>query len=257
MRIARRPIALALTALAVLGLCFGPAQAQDAPENVMIILDASYSMTEKLSDGDTKMMAAKRSLWGLLRRLPPHVNVGLRVYGTSQNSFTACRATQALAPIAPNNRMAIANQLIAIQPVGVTPISYTLQRSLAEDFLGTTGPRRIILVSDGLENCSADPCQVAVALARSGSDVKIDVIGFGLQGLEAGKQLRCVALATFGQYYTADTAAELAQRMGEALRINASVEGRVLSPTRTTPLPPPPRQTPPAMKEYDAMRPAR
>ncbi|MBK8189410.1 MAG: VWA domain-containing protein [Vampirovibrionales bacterium] len=254
-------------------------EASAASENVMIILDASYSMTERLADGESKMMAAKRTLWSLLRQLPPNVNVGLRVYGTSQNSFTACRATQVLAPIAAGNRSAIANQIIPVQPVGVTPITYTLQRSLAEDFVGLSGRKRIILVSDGLENCSADPCQVAVAMARGGVDVKIDVVGFGLQGLEAGNQLRCIALSTFGKYYTANTAAELARSMGEALRINASVEGKVMTPTKTPPPPAsvmtaspiapaapararsrtkrPVRAPAPLMKEYDAGRPSR
>lgn len=202
------------------------------PENVMIILDSSYSMDEKVGGGggETKMNAAKRSVLQVLQNLGPNTRVGLRVYGNSANSFTACRATDVLAPIGDNNRNLIASKMIGIKPTGLTPISYAVERSLREDFLGLSGRKSIILISDGIETCGEDPCNVAVRMQQSGINVKINVVGFGLQDYAAVRQLKCVALATKGNFYSANTAADLANSLNKAMAVETKVQGTILTP---------------------------
>ena len=210
---------------------------QSGPENVMIILDASYSMSEPIGgrSGETKMMAAKRTVLEVLRNVPPSTRVGFRIYGNSANQFTSCSATELLVPLGVNNRHLIAAKMIGVRPTGATPISYTIGRSLAEDFSMVQGKKTIILISDGMETCGEDPCNVAVRMQQMGANVKISVVGLGLQDYAATKQLRCVALATKGQFYTANTAAELANSLNKALAVETKVQGTILTPTNSMP----------------------
>lgn len=208
---------------------------QAGPENVMIILDSSYSMGEPIdTSGENKMVAAKRTVLDVLRSIAPGTRVGLRVYGNSANQFTACHATSLLVPLGENNRNLIASKMIGINPTGATPISYTVLKSLHEDFNAVNGHNSIILISDGIETCGEDPCDVAVKMQQMGINIKINVIGLGLQDYAATKQLRCVALATKGQFYTANTAAELANSLNKALAVETKVQGTVI----THPMPP-------------------
>ncbi|MBX2860763.1 MAG: VWA domain-containing protein [Vampirovibrio sp.] len=199
------------------------------PENVLIILDASYSMIQPLDSGQTKMNVAKRSILHFLQNVPPHVNVGLRVYGHSDNRFTACRATQLMVPLGVNNRHMIANNLLRLKPTGSTPISLSLKTAINQDFMNIPGKKSIILVSDGIETCDEDPCGVAVNMVRQNVGVKINVIGFGLEEMDAARnQLKCIALSTYGKYYTADSGNELERRLNDALDVETRVEGKIL-----------------------------
>lgn len=209
---------------------------QAGPNNVMIILDASYSMSEHLGRDESKMAVAKRVIMDVLQRIPPNTRVGFRVFGQSDNEFMACHATKLLVPLAYNNRNLIASQLISIHPTGATPISYTLIQTVNNDFQGVNGKRSIILITDGMETCSSDPCEVAVAMVRQNVDVKVNVVGFGMQPYdEAAKQLKCIAMATYGKFATANTAAELANSLNQTLQAEEEVQGRIL-PTAPQPV---------------------
>jgi hypothetical protein len=205
------------------------ANQMQTPDNIMIILDDSDSMGEPIGGGrESKMMAAKRTVLEVIRNISPNTRVGLRVYGNSASPFNACHATDVLVPLGANNRHLIASKMIGLRPTGMTPISYSILRSLQEDFQTVNGPRTIILISDGIETCGEDPCRVAVKLQQMGVNVKINVVGLGLQDYEATKQLRCVALGTKGQFYSANTAAELANSLNKALPVETKVQGTIL-----------------------------
>lgn len=222
------------------------------PQNVMLLLDSSYSMIEKLPSGERKMDAAKRTVLEVLRNLDGNTRVGLRVYGDSDNRFNACNATRTLVPIADNNRMLISSKMIGIRPTGATPISLAITRSLAEDFNNMPGTKTIILISDGIETCGEDPCDVAVRMQRMGVDVKMNVIGFGLNDYAATKQLRCVALATKGRFYSANTAAELANSLNQAMAAKTNVQATIVTPAvQPPPLQPAPNSPPPPQKPVD------
>jgi Ca-activated chloride channel family protein len=195
----------------------------------MILLDSSLSMEEPLSTGETKMAAAKRTIMEVLSKVPPTTRVGLRVYGQSA-SLLGCRSTATLVPLGTNNRMQIAASLLRVRPTGPTPISLSIRRSINEDFNGIPGNRHVILVSDGAETCDTDPCGVAVDMVRNNINVKIDVVGYGIHDLYAVRQLRCIALSTYGKFYKADTAAQLADSLGKAMQSETNVQGRILVP---------------------------
>ncbi len=230
---------------------------QNGPEQVLIILDASYSMTEPLTpgvkNGESKMSVAKRTILQVLNRVPPSTNLGLRVYGARTDSAAfACRDSYLAVPIGANQRYRISSALSSIQPKGATPISHSLIEATEDDFLNRPGKKTIILVSDGIETCGQDPCSVAVNMQRRGIDVKISVVGFGLHDLAAMNQLKCIALSTFGQFHLANTAAQLADQLGRTIDASTEVQGRILLPPRqTAPNNSPPPPAIPKVKEIE------
>jgi len=212
----------------------GSIQSVNGPENVMILLDSSYSMIEPLGGGrnnngaPNKMGAAKNSVLEMIRDLPPTANIGLRIYGNSNNPMHACHATTRLVPLGQGNRNMMAAQMIGVQPTGSTPISYSIIQSLNEDFVGYPGKKSIILISDGIETCGEDPCTLAVRMQQMGANIKINVIGLGIDDIDAIKQLRCVALATKGKFFTANTAAELGRSLHNAMAVETHVQATIL-----------------------------
>jgi von Willebrand factor type A domain len=219
-----------------------------AQQSVLIILDASYSMNERL-DGKSKIQWAKDVVFDTLRSLPPNVNVGLRVYGHKLGNGggmgggymfgrrfggpgwggdeEACRQSELLDPVQQNSRASIASQLVGIQAVGKTPIAYSLSQAVNNDLAGIPGKKTIILVSDGQETCGGDPCNLAVDFVRSGVDVKINTIGLLTRDRVADDQLKCIALATKGKFYSANTSAELVRSMQESSQVQTSVQAKI------------------------------
>jgi len=198
-------------------------------ESVLIILDASYSMSDKVN-GERKIDIAKRVINEVLGQLSTNVWVGLRIYGhkTDFLGLKACRASELKVPIQPNSQQIIRNILSSIQPVGWTPITYSIQQAVNYDFAGISGKKRIILVSDGMETCDNSPCEYVVELVKNRVDLKIDVIGFDLSDEAALSQLRCTALATKGKFYSARNANDLTNSLINSLNISKDVQGTII-----------------------------
>ena len=86
-----------------------------------------------------------------------------------------------------------------------------------------------MLVSDGGDNCAPpSPCAVAGQIARRGSDLSVQAIGFQVSG-RARDQLRCIAERGRGVYRDAADADELAV----ALRALAARGTRTFTPSGT------------------------
>lgn len=203
-------------------------------ENVLIILDCSLSMEDEV-DGQRKIDVARDVINKVLARIPGDVYVGLRVYGHKRGLIGGligpddCEASELLVPINPNNRQRIYNELLKLRPVGMTPICYSIGQSVEHDFIGLSGKKRIILVSDGMENCNGSPCEFAVELVKKNVDVSIDVIGFDLSANpSAMRQLRCAALVTKGKFYTADNPDEFLRSMQQSFQVTTDVQGVIL-----------------------------
>lgn len=186
------------------------ATATDEPGKLLLMLDASGSMKEKDGSGTTKITAAKKALTSVVDSLPDDTNVGLRVYGATQPGGTptkaACADTQLVAPIAPLDKPNLKAAITGFDAKGETPIAHSLTQGLKD--LGDTGPRSIILVSDGEESCVPDPCPVVKKLVKNGIDLRIDTVGFDVD-TTARKQLQCLADAGNGTYYDAEDADQL------------------------------------------------
>ncbi len=210
-----------------------PANSQQA-ENVLLILDCSLSMEEEIN-GQEKIDIAKNVIRHVLSQIPPTTRVGLRVYGHKSDALKSfigidkCEVSELLVPVGPNNRRRIFYELENLKPVGMTPICYSLEQASNFDFVNLPGKKHIILVSDGMETCSGNPCDVAVELVRRNMDISIDVIGFDLSNEPSVlNNLRCVALSTRGNFYTADNPEEFLRSMQQSFRASKDVQGRIL-----------------------------
>ncbi|GAB3294901.1 hypothetical protein GCM10027511_08280 [Hymenobacter humi] len=181
------------------------AQAQNAPAEkpkvtrILFLLDASGSMMAPW-EGQPRWNVAKRMLAKMVDSLNayPNLELGLRVYGHQHdNSEKNCEDSRLEVPFAPKNARAIKEKLTTLKARGNTPITYSLLQS-AKDFPTDKSSRNVLLlITDGLESCNADPCAASLALQRKHVFLKPFVIGIGAEK-DFGRQLECL-----GQYYNA------------------------------------------------------
>jgi len=215
MRVVVSLVVLILLALPMLAA----AQTDEPPEGAMlIILDASGSMNSLDQDGIPFIDKAKDAILELIAALPDGMQVGLRVYGHREpntDPVRGCLDTELLAPVAPLDRAAVGAAIEGLEASGYTPIGLSLQEAAAD--LPESGPRSIVLISDGEDTCAPpDPCQIAEELFGDLFDVRIESVGFLVgTGSAAEQQLRCIAETTGGQYTTVDNANALVGRLGE------------------------------------------
>ena len=199
-------------------------------DKILFIVDFSNSMNERLGH-TTKLEAALSTMKEALQMIPENANVGLRVYG-HRTGFTpkqSCSASQLIAPILPNNAANIYSKLTSINAVGWTPITYSLKQAAFFDFGDTSGKKRIVLISDGGENCDESPCDFVIELMKYRDDIQIDVIALAVGDDDANNQLKCVALVTSGKFYNANTAAELKNSLQDSLNLKKEVQGMIIN----------------------------
>ena len=198
-------------------------------EKVLFIVDFSNSMNDYLN-GERKIDTAINVLTSIISRLNPNTATGLRVYGHKNgfNQLLGCTASDLVSPILPNNGSNIFNVLKKLNANGWTPITYSLKKAVFQDFVGITGQKRIILLTDGGENCDESPCEFALKLISERDDIKIDVIAFAINDEEADRQLKCTALATYGKFFKANDAESLMNSLEQSLNITKEVQGTVI-----------------------------
>jgi len=207
--------AVLATALgALLSIQAAPQSARSAaPEagRVMIVLDASGSMWAQIA-GKTKIEIAREALAELLTGWDPKIEVGLMAYGHRRKPD--CADIEVLAPAAPVDVARLTKLVNAIRPNGKTPLSAAV-RQAAQSLKFDQQRATVILLSDGIETCDADPCEVAAELEKLGVGFTTHVIGFDVQRQDEGG-LRCLANATGGRYFSANDAAALRESLRAA-----------------------------------------
>ncbi|MWB78894.1 VWA domain-containing protein [Pseudooceanicola sp. 216_PA32_1] len=190
--------------LAVLCLAL-PARSQDRS---MIVLDGSGSMWGQI-DGVAKITIARDTLRDVLAAVPEGNELGLMVYGHRRKGD--CADIELAVPAGRGTAGAISDFAAGLKPKGKTPLSAAVKQA-AEQMRYTEDKATVILVTDGLETCDADPCALGAMLEETGVDFTAHVVGFGLTA-EEGAQVSCLAEETGGRYIEASNAATL----GEAL----------------------------------------
>lgn len=178
------------------------AQKNISPEEMttrlLFILDGSQSMSQSWGN-DTKVNVAKNTLTAIIDTLKNTKNllIGLRVYGHQLTDD--CKDTKLEVGFEYANVAAplIQNKLKEIRPRGKTPIGYSLEQS-AYNFPSNLKSRNIIiLITDGIETCGADPCAISLALQKQGVFLRPFVIGLNLYE-DARSQFECT-----GAYFNA------------------------------------------------------
>ena len=207
---------------------YSPKFSDTSCEKILFILDFSNSMTEYLED-KSKIDMMIETMRKIIPQIPPNTAIGLRVYGHRMGftAFDSCRASTLVSPIARGNGQNILHELSSVKPRGMTPITYSLKQAVKNDFIGYTGKKHIILLTDGGENCDESPCTYAMELIKVRKDITIDVIAFNIDDEDDLAQLECASMVTSGRFYTANTAAELAKSLHNSLNIQRNVEAKL------------------------------
>ncbi|MDX2003225.1 MAG: VWA domain-containing protein [Chitinophagales bacterium] len=152
---------------------------------ILFLLDASGSMggTWNNKTTESKIESAKKILTELADSLTKYDNVeiGLRVYGHQYPAAERnCTDTKLEAGLSRVNYEFIKTKIRSIRPKGITPIAYAMEKA-AGDFPDAPGRNIIIIMTDGQESCTGDPCAIAALLEKKNIVLKHFVIGFALE----------------------------------------------------------------------------
>ncbi len=194
----------------------------------IIVLDGSGSMWGQI-DGRPKLEIAREALGQVLQGIPPETELGLMAYG--HRSKGECDDIELIVPPAAGSAAAISTAANGMKFLGKTPLTEAVRRA-ASELRATEEKATVILITDGIETCEADPCAVATELEAQGIDFTAHVVGFGLTA-EEGQQVACLAENTGGQYIEAKDAGALV----EALKTTVAVAPEPAP--EPTPTPPP------------------
>lgn len=202
--------------LVVLGFLLW-AGGQALAQKSLIVLDASGSMWGQI-DGKPKLQIARDALRTVLAGIPAETEVGLMAYGHREKGN--CSDIEMVVPPGKAKAGAIAEAANKLRFLGKTPLTEAVKQA-ATALRYTEEKATVILITDGVETCQADPCALGAELAKAGVGFTAHVVGFGLSR-EEGRQVACLAETTGGRYIPANNASELQ----EALRKTVSVPSR-------------------------------
>ena len=162
----------------------------------------------------TKAQLASDALITILNNTASQTKIGLRIFGVTDKPLmrqtsngimfernNICTATNLILPIARYNASNIAYKLARINPIGGTPIGYSLRQAVKYDFSNGPHLKHIILITDGGENCGDNPCAFINSLMSMRHDFRVDVVGISVSN-NAYSQLSCIAKAGGGRYYS-------------------------------------------------------
>lgn len=217
---------------------------------VEIVMDYSGSMANWIN-------VAKRSMSAIVAQIPSSTKLGFRVFGHDNygnnpsfgstlqevkkvikkgnkikvvtqaspigSTTGVCAATKQVTPIKSANARSIINGMNSVDVGGATPLVYALDRTVYQDFeqLDASVPKKIVLITDGGENCGGDPCEFARRLMAKRSDVHIDVVLVS----SYSKALTCLSATTGGHFYNINNLSDF------STTINRSIQSK---PTEVT-----------------------
>jgi len=163
--------------IALFFLFFTPASLRaqvtaDAQQSrILILLDGSSSMLDKWSEDKDRFRAAGEIILRLMDsiyKVNRDVEFSLRVYGHQHTvPENDCQDTKNEVEFSKNNYTQMQFRLGSLQPLGVTPIAYSLQQAAENDLVDEKHyAYSIILITDGGESCGGDICDVVKTLIK-------------------------------------------------------------------------------------------
>lgn len=216
----------------------------DGDSNIVeIVMDYSGSMANWIT-------VAKRSMTAIVAQIPSSTKIGFRVFGHdnygNNPSFGAtiqevkkvikkgnkikvvtqasplgsttgvCAATKQVTPIRSANANSIIKGMNSVDVGGATPLVYALDRAVYQDFasLDSSVPKKIVLITDGGENCGGDPCEFARRLMAKRNDVHIDVVLVS----SYSKALTCLSATTGGHFYNINNLSDFSTTINRSIK---------------------------------------
>ena len=207
-----------------------PADRMEAcTHDAMLVFDGSGSMakTGYTDRGKPRILDAREAMHRALPQIEPFRRMGLIVYGPGHKQ--ACSNVELRLPPTSNAADPILAEIDTLQPEGNTPLTRSVE--LAAELLNyRKDPGVVVLVTDGSETCSGDPCQLADRLAAAATHFTVHVVGFRVRSTylrwdqryteEPGTGAsiaRCLADRTGGLYLPTDTVDDLANALKKTL----------------------------------------
>lgn len=195
------------------GVLAAPSVALAQQEQVMVIFDGSGSMRGRV-DGKRKITIAKEVLKSASETWAEQgQEVGIVAYGHRRRKD--CADIETLREPAFLTDDLLTAEIKKLRARGNTPLTAAV-RHAAEVLQIEAQPGTVVLLSDGKENCDADPCDMARELEAAGNAFTALVIGFDVPD-EAEEGLRCLAEETGGVYVAARDASSLLAAFGRVL----------------------------------------
>ncbi len=214
---------------------------------VEFVMDYSGSMSNWIE-------VAKRSMSAILAQIPSTTKVGFRVFGHDYNGKNpngtvrevkkiikqgkklkvvtekscvgttsgACAATQLVAPITDVNLYSLMSGMNSVNLGGATPLVYALDRAAYQDLavLDPSIAKKIVLITDGGENCGGDPCAFARKLMQKRSDIHIDVVLVSSNS----RALACLSNTTGGHFYTINNLADFSTVINQSMQSQPTIQ---------------------------------
>ena len=153
--------------------------------------------------GPKRITRARDAFTAAAQDLPDWVDLGLVV-------FQECKDVRKVGTFEAARRGRAIDYIRSLVPHGRTPIAAGLRR--AAEMLGD-GPSSIVLLTDGRESCSGDPCAVAAEIHQAHPDTPVHVVDITGQA-----KAECVAEITGGKTYTPAATDDLAEVLHNAFR---------------------------------------
>jgi len=164
-------------------------------KRVLFVLDGSGSMNERWH-GESKWEMAVQTLSNLIDSFEQSnrdFEIGIRVLGHQYpRAMLRCDDTKMEIDFSSDlNYEKVNTVLKKLRPQGQTPLAYSIEQS-EKDFKNDIKAQNIIvLITDGLENCNGNPCEVAQRLREKNIFINPYIIGLGIDSLESQK-LECI-----------------------------------------------------------------
>ena len=177
----------------------------EARPRTILVYDVSNSMWGQI-DSVSKVEIARKVIGEIVADWEPGAELGLVAYGHRREAD--CSDIETVIPVGPVDAAAFSATVNSLVPRGRTPLTDAV-RAAAQELQYTDRPSTVILVSDGIESCEADPCALADELEATGLGFTAHVIGFDVASIEDQRELSCLAENTGGLYLTAENAEEL------------------------------------------------
>lgn len=207
-----------------------------------IVMDFSGSMSSVVH-------VASQTMASVVAQIPSDIQLGLRVFGqgnlkkganlatvksvqkttnsegktvyklqTGKHESTSgsCKATRLVTPIAKANAGALISGIQSVELGGATPMVYALEQAAYNDLskFSRDIPKKIILITDGGENCGGDPCAFAKTLMSQRRDIQIDVVLVS----SYSRSLQCLATTTGGKVYNLSNVNQFANVMTQSIQ---------------------------------------
>ena len=197
--------------------CAGAATSAQAQNETVLILSHANSMWAKM-DGGQKIKVLRGGVASILRAQEGKLDLGVLTFGA--NKSKSCDALDTIKPIGPIKPQADIKAIEGVYPKGSASVAASLTAA-SKLFKTQSGAQSMIMVSDSMDECKADPCAVAAELKEKSPRTIIHFIALGDKSEEKLAELACVPEQTGGTFAAAQNEAELNEALQKVFQLAA------------------------------------